>query len=119
MSQKPNSDKPPQAFASKPRTAYSTHPRVQKAFRRLVSWKKYEESQRTLAKQNQAPEKRELALPKEPEYRSREGRTRRADRRAGARFGCTVFDCLSFKTELLESGITAYNHDAVLAQPTP
>jgi len=66
----PDSDRPAPTCTSamKPRTSYSTHPRVQKAFRRLVNWKKYEEGQRTLAKQNQAPEKRELALPKEPEY---------------------------------------------------
>jgi hypothetical protein len=33
----------------KPRTAYSTPPRVQRAFRRLVNWKKYEERQRQLS----------------------------------------------------------------------
>lgn len=43
----PNSEEPPQTLTSvpKPRTAYSTHPRVQKAFRRLVNLMKEREQQ--------------------------------------------------------------------------
>lgn len=44
----PNSEKPPQtsSSATKQRKIYSTHPRVQRAFRRLVNWKK-KRAQRT------------------------------------------------------------------------
>ncbi len=55
MNQKsPNSNEPRPIsdVALKPRTAYSTHPRVQRAFRRLVNWKKYEEQQRQLSTKN-------------------------------------------------------------------
>jgi hypothetical protein len=53
MSQKsPNSDKPLQTSASPPklRTSYSTHPRVQRAFRSLVNYRKAQELQEQQAK---------------------------------------------------------------------
>src|SRR5260370_13826986 len=51
MSQKSPSSEEPQTSRSvpKPHPAYSTHPRVQRAFRSLVNLKKYEEQQRQLS----------------------------------------------------------------------
>lgn len=39
-----------EALATLVRRSYSTHPRVQKAFRRLVDWKKFREQQNQLSK---------------------------------------------------------------------
>jgi hypothetical protein len=47
----PSSFKLPKSLANlrKPRTAYSTHPRVQRAFRSLVNLKKLEEQQSAIS----------------------------------------------------------------------
>src|SRR5258708_4012659 len=42
--------RPISEVALEPRTTYSTHPRVQGAFRRLVNWKKYEQQSPTTSR---------------------------------------------------------------------
>jgi hypothetical protein len=49
----------------KPRTAYSTHPRVQRAFRRLVNLRKAREVEEQQAKDQSQKEEREVAPPED------------------------------------------------------
>jgi hypothetical protein len=82
----PSSFKLPKSLANlpSPRRSYSTHPRVQKAFRRLVNWRKFEEQQNAT---QSSPDTSLVSNPLTPE----EIEALRRDKKSAVEYGLKAF----------------------------